>query len=176
MDPVLVLVVRSFTALVLLLAAAHKLRDLEGFRRILGAYRLLPAAAEPVAARLVPALELGCALLLLAGWPGGGALVAALLALYALAIGANLLRGRRDLDCGCGGPGSRQPIAGWMILRNAVLALCALGTVVPLEARGWAWLDGVTVLAGPLALVALYAAVERLGANRVVARQLRGAP
>ena len=42
--------------------------------------------------------------------PHAAAAAALLLALYAGAIGVNLARGRRDIDCGCGGPASRQPI------------------------------------------------------------------
>ena len=44
-----------------------------------------------------------------------------LLALYAGAMAVNLARGRRDLDCGCAGPGVRRPVGEGLLIRNGAL-------------------------------------------------------
>ena len=48
-----------------------------------------------------------------------------LLTLYGLAIAINLGRGREAIDCGCHGFSGRQRIAGWMVVRNLLLATLA---------------------------------------------------
>ena len=57
-----------------------------------------------------------------------------LLSLYTAAIVLNLARGRRDIDCGCGGPGSRQTLHEWLVWRNlAYLTLALLALPPPLD-------------------------------------------
>src|SRR3954451_22157367 len=99
MDPVIAVILRASLALLFVVAAAHKLRDLEAFHEVLSAYALLPGALVRPAARALPALELICALALATPRAAscGAVLAAVLLALYALVMGVNLRRGRRDL-------------------------------------------------------------------------------
>lgn len=174
MDPVFAVVLRVFLALVLLVAALHKLREPGRFVAVLDAYHLLPRAIVPAVAHAVPVGEVVVGLLLLAGSAAGATGATALFGVYGLAIGINLARGRRDLDCGCGGHGARQPIAPWMLARNAVLLACAAALLGPERSRALTWLDGATALPATLALFAMYAAVERLGANREAVVRLRG--
>lgn len=174
MDPVVAFVFRGLLALVLLVAAVHKVREPRRFAAVVDAYRVVPRRAARVAAALVPAIEITAALLLLAGTPAGATAAVALFGAYGIAIGVNLARGRRDLDCGCSGPGARQPIAPWMLARNAVLIACAAALLGPQRPRAWTMTDGVTATAATLALFALYAAVERLGANHPALARLRG--
>jgi hypothetical protein len=55
-----------------------------------------------------------------------------LLVVYAGAIGANLWRGRRHIDCGCGLGSRAQPISLGLIARNALLiGLCGLVPLAP---------------------------------------------
>jgi hypothetical protein len=163
-DPVVVVILRAALALLFVSASAHKLRDPIAFRAALDGYGLLPAAPARVAARALPFAELGCAVALALPRTGvaGALLAVALLALYALAMGVNLLRGRRDLDCGCMGPGARGRIGGALVLRNAILAAAALATLLPVVPRALAWIDALTVVGAVAALAALYAASERL--------------
>jgi hypothetical protein len=165
MDPVLAVVLRGALALLLVVAALHKLRDRGAFGATLDAYALLPAALTATVARLVPALELAAAALLVAPRTAaaGGVLATALLAVYAAAMGINLLRGRRDLDCGCMGPGARSPVGLGLILRNLVLMVAALvAGFAPGHARALVGVDFLTVPLAIAALAALYAALERV--------------
>jgi hypothetical protein len=155
LDPLLALGVRSGLAVLFASAAWHKLRGRAEFVGVLQAYRLLPAALVPVAAPLIALGELAVAVALLwpAGWTVGALGAAAVLAVYALAIAVNLARGRRAIDCGCGAPGTRQPIGEGLLVRNVVLAAAALLTLAPSAPRALVWVDWLT-LAGALGVAA----------------------
>jgi hypothetical protein len=165
MDPVLAVVLRGALALLLVVAALHKLRDRSAFEGTLVAYALLPSSAIALLARVVPVLELIAAALLVAprAAAAGGVLATALLAVYAGAMGINLLRGRRDLDCGCMGPGARRPVGVGLIVRNLILMIGALvAGFAPLHGRALVWVDFLTVPLAIVALAALYAALDRV--------------
>ncbi len=176
-DPLLVLVVRSALALLFASAAWHKLRARDEFASILGAYRLLPGALVASATVMIAATELGVAVaLLMPGSRVAGALGAAgLLALYSLAIGANLVRGRRMIDCGCGALGARQPISEWLLVRNALLAAAAALTAQPVVVRPLVWVDWVTLAGGVAIAGCAWTAAHGLvaAAQRVAERAAR---
>lgn len=122
---------RTFLALLLLAAAVPKLRAPDAFVGVVRNFRLLPAPLATAFARVLPWIELVLALALL--WPASthaaAWATAALMLLFALALGINLARGRRDIDCGClriGRDGQAQHISGWLVLRNLALAAGAL--------------------------------------------------
>ena len=176
-DPVWSLALRSGLALLLASAAIAKLRDLGGFTAALAGYRLLPVTfVRPVAGALIgaelalvlglwlPALRAACAV--------GAAL---LLSLYGFAIAVNLARGRRDIDCGCGGPLGRQPLSEALVLRNALLVGAALAAALPVAPRSLGWLDAWTLVAAAGAMAALYGAANVLLA-RSGPRPQRSAP
>ncbi|MEI8359505.1 MAG: MauE/DoxX family redox-associated membrane protein [Deltaproteobacteria bacterium] len=166
-DPVFAVALRGATALLLLRAALHKVRDADGFRSALAGYALLPVRLEAMAARVLPALEFTAALLLVGPKTArsGAALAAALLGAYTLAIAVNLVRGRRDLDCGCGGPAGGLRIGGGLLARNALLLAATALCAAPLQPRVPAWLDAFSILGGIAALSALHAASEPLMAT-----------
>ncbi|HEY8494031.1 MAG TPA: MauE/DoxX family redox-associated membrane protein [Myxococcota bacterium] len=171
-DPVLALVLRGALALLLAGAAAHKLRDLHAFRVALGDYRLVPWALTGLLAPGLVAAELSIAALLVspAARPFGFAAAAALLALYGLAIAVNLARGRRDLDCGCFGPGVHVGLGGGLLARNALLVAAALAGLAPVAPRPLGALDAATVAAALLFLAVAHAAGTRLLANHSAQR------
>jgi hypothetical protein len=176
MDPAIVLVLRAALALLFFAAAVHKVRAPSEFRAVLGAYRLLPPALVGPAAVVLPAAEVAVATALSA--PGLGATglagAAALLLVYAGAVAVNLVRGRRDLDCGCFGPARRQPIGPRLVARNVALAVAAAGGAAAPLPRPLVWLDAVTVGAATVALAALWIAAEGLHAHRPALARLRG--
>jgi hypothetical protein len=165
-DPAVVLVLRGALALLFATAAWHKLRDRAGFSAVLAAYRLVPDALLAPATLAIAAAEAGvAALLLLPATRTPAALgAAALLATYSLAIGVNLVRGRRAIDCGCGARGGRQPIGEWMLVRNALLAAGAAATAQPVAARALVWVDWLTVAAGVAVAAAVWSAAHGLAA------------
>ena len=163
-DPAVAYLLIASTALLFLVAAVHKLRDLQRFREVFAAYRLLPLAGGRRLAPAVPALELAVAvgllfenLRMMALWTG----VAPLLA-YATGIEVNLLRGRRDLDCGCGGPDQRRPIAAWMVWRNIGIAIFLAAASLPWSDRHLVLTDGVTVGFGTACCALVYLCLDRL--------------
>ncbi|MDT8319501.1 MAG: MauE/DoxX family redox-associated membrane protein [Xanthomonadales bacterium] len=152
------------------MAAVHKLRAPAVFRSAMDQYRLLPTRWSGLAAVLLAAAEALAALLVLV--PGtraaGFAAMAALLLVYTAGIAINLYRGRRDIDCGCSGPASRQPLSGWLVLRNlALLGLVALAGQAG-TARALNWLDGLVILFTVLIAGGLY-----LGMNQLLAQAPR---
>jgi methylamine utilization protein MauE len=177
MDPAIDLTVRAALALLFVVAAVHKLRDLRTFQGTFADYRLLPDALSAAVARAVPLAELLVAALLVA--PSTGAMgkvgAAGLLIVYAAAVGVNLLRGRRHIDCGCAGPHARRPIGGAIVVRNALIAAAALVALAPVEPRPLVWVDALTVSGAVLALAALYLAADRLMALAPALARLREA-
>jgi hypothetical protein len=176
MDPVIDATLRAGLSLLFGVAAGHKLRDLPRFVATLADYHLLPGGLVPAGAAVVVAGELGVAVaLVVPGLRGAGLLAAAVaLLLYGGAIGVNLVRGRRHIDCGCAGPAVRRPISGWLVGRNALLAGVALAGLVPVRARTLVWPDALTVLGATAVLAALYAAVDRMLAAAPALAALRG--
>ncbi len=172
-DPVAVGAAVGALALILFAAAWHKLSEPEVFAGALQAYQLLPTALVSAAARLLPVLEILLGIGMLVPATRAPALLAtALLMLgYASAIGINLLRGRDQIDCGCGG--ESHPLSWALVARNAVLAVAALAVAGPTVERGFVWLDGVTLIVGVLAFYTLYLMADELLRQSSRLRQLR---
>jgi hypothetical protein len=126
------LAIDLFVALILIRAAIGKARDLAAFEGALDGYRLLPFWSLPTAKIAFPVLEAAIAAGLLipparalAGYAGAGLLI-----LFAVAIAINLARGRREIDCGCGGPGSRQTLSWGLVIRNLLIALALVAAAL----------------------------------------------
>lgn len=163
-DPAFGYLIVAGIALLFASAGAHKLRDLARFAEAFAAYRVLPDVLARRLAWLIPCIELCLAASLLCAPSRRMAGMAAILLLvaYASGLGVNLLRGRRDLDCGCGTARDRRAIAAWMVWRNSFLA-AALGiTLLPWSPRSVSLIDWLTVVGGLAVGVTLYAAADRL--------------
>ena len=112
-----------FAGLVFLVAGIDKLRHRALLPGVIANYRLLPAALVPPAAWLLPIVELLVAVALLTGSRLLAPAVAILLLLvFAAAMAINILRGRRNIDCGCGHAGLRQTLGWPMVARNLAMA------------------------------------------------------
>lgn len=157
----LVIAARTLVALVLLTAAAGKLRDPATFLGAVHGYRLLPGWLATPFARLLPWVELALGLLVptgLAAAPVAGA-ASVLFTVFAGAMAVNILRGRRDIDCGCflGRPAQRLTYG--HVARAFALALAALLTGVSVPFASDAALPG---LAAGAVLFLLYVAASVL--------------
>jgi hypothetical protein len=161
-DPIIVGTLVGVLALIMFAAAWHKFADIEEFSGALAAYRLLPEAFVALAARLLPVLEtaIGAGILLPATRAMALATLAGLMALYALAIAVNLARGRRNIDCGCGG--TAHPLSWALVVRNAVLAATAMVARSPTLERSMDWVDALTLVLGVLSFYALYLMADEL--------------
>jgi len=167
LDPVLDMALRGAVAFLFIFAAWHKMRDPIAFWQVLDAYQLLPEKLVRPASRLVPLAELGTGFTLLALPSSVMPLVMAigLWTLYGAAISINLLRGRTQLECGCGGVAADQTIRWALVVRNIVLVGCTALLFLPAAVRELLWLDFGTILFGGLMLVLLYAATDHLLRN-----------
>ncbi len=157
----------SLSAL-LIVAALHKLFDPETFRGTLAGYRLLPKPVLLPMGVLVPRMEVAVGMALL--YPNESvrsvALLAgaALLSAYAAAMGINIRRGNRSIDCGCLGFGARRPRLIWaLVVRNLMIAALALGLALlqPGE-RALLWFDWVSIAGGFATMCLLYACLDLL--------------
>ncbi len=91
-------------------------------------YELIPRAwAKPFSFILI-GMEIALAFLLFLGWQShaAGMLYALLLLVFTFAVGANLARGRTELNCGCFGLKHEQKIGFKIIARNFALFMLAL--------------------------------------------------
>ena len=173
-DPSIALAGRLLGALVFVAAVGGKIRHRRELAGVVANYRLLPERLAAPAAWMVVTLECLAALSLVSGvhLAAGAALAIALLGGFALAIGINLARGRREIDCGCFQSGLRQRLSVALVARNAALALF----LTPLLAAGPAkltalqWIDG---LGAGLTAYVLYQALGELLSLRHFAAQLR---
>lgn len=195
LDPIVSWILRLALAALFATAAAHKLRDLRGFRQTLSDYEILPrlfvmpAAIGLVAFEVLIAIDLATGLIsslvtaTTAGTvsgstttvgtvgtapalsPWAGLAATGLLVIYGLAIGINLLRGRSEIDCGCLGPAARQPLSSWLLARNGILAFGAALTSLPLSSRSLHPIDGITLLGGVIVLALLFNSVNGLASD-----------
>jgi hypothetical protein len=177
-DPLFGAAIAIALACLLLSAAWHKVAAAAAFVATLDDYRLLPRRLVKPVAALLPAAEAALAVGWLAGGRSRGVAVttAALLLMYGGALAVNLLRGRRQIDCGCGlsgAAGGEQPLSWWLVARNVVLASLAGIAALPDSGRALGTPDFLTLAAATLAAVLLYAGASQLirnaalGARRV---------
>jgi uncharacterized membrane protein YphA (DoxX/SURF4 family) len=167
LDPILGWILRASLAALFATAAIHKIRDPRAFLRTFSDYELLPRMLIAPGAIVLVTMELAVAIGLLLDERGSGAGLAALslLLVYSLAIVVNLLRGRREIDCGCLGPAIHQPLSAWLVLRNLLLAIGAGAASLPVSDRSLHLLDGVSLLGGLMTLALLFHAIDNLAAQ-----------
>jgi len=164
----------TFLVLLFLRAMLHKLDDIDRFSGFLSNYQLLPQAWIQQAAYIIIGLEAVIIIMLMMpalNW-AGAFMAMSLLMIYAIAMLINLIRGHNQIDCGCGGPAMHLSYG--LILRNALIAMMALPSVL-LPNTQLALVDtGVAVMCGAI-LCLLYSVGEQLIANLNHARMLASA-
>jgi uncharacterized membrane protein YphA (DoxX/SURF4 family) len=152
----------------------QKLADTAYFRDVITEYRIVPASWSPAVARALPIVEISVGLALLIPalqLPALGA-VAVMLAGYTFAMALNITRGRRDLDCGCAGPGQEQTISGWLLGRNLALISLALLSGSALQQHSLGWSGWSLALLGTAVLALLYHTFNQLIANNNLLRRI----
>jgi len=164
-DPLVPLVISVSLALLFFMAARHKLSSQRHFEAQLSAYQLLPETMLPATARVLPWLEMSLVVLLLIPFSRvfAAAAAAVVLTVYALAMTVNLMRGRAEIDCGCGD--KPQTLSIWLVARNAVLATGALLLTIPVVERAFYFADVLFLILLTALLSMSYLAVEQLVRN-----------
>ncbi len=178
-DPAIAGMARATLALIFLASGFGKARNLRWFAGVLHDYGIVPASLVWPLAVAIPAAEIFAALGLLAAALSAlsAAVLIVLLAGFSLAIGSNLARGRRDIDCGCLGPAAqRSALSAWLIVRNLALLALAAVPLAPVLVREIVWIDFLTVGLGTLTLLFLFSAINRLVAQAPAIADLRHHP
>jgi hypothetical protein len=174
MDPALMWTLALALSIICTTSAAMKFAGIGQFAAAVENYRMLPPLLVPLVVWFIPALESAAALglLLETTRPAAALLMVALLAVFTGAIGVNIARGRREIDCGCFGPLLKQSLSGWLIARNAVLLGAALAVAIPARPRSLELVDLATIVFGAATLVVLYLSMNYLLANAPWIREL----
>lgn len=175
-DPIISISAALVLSVIFASAASHKLKNPAWFRRQVQEYELMPSLLIPVTAIMLPIMEVVVALGLLWGdsRPYAAALCLLLVSLYALAIAINLLKGRKDIDCGCSGPAMRQPLQAGLLVRNFFLAVFALNALLPSFERSLGVHDFFIAIAAATVALLLYTAADLWLANRPASLKLLG--
>jgi uncharacterized membrane protein YphA (DoxX/SURF4 family) len=164
----------GFFSYLFLVSGWHKLGELNDFTRSISDYELVPASWAPLLARglMVAELALGLGLLIALTRTPALLLSIALMSIYTLAIAINIFRGRRDLNCGCSGPGREQTIDSWLLGRN--LFIIAFGifsmTVLVDQPQTLLW---QLALPGAVITILMYHIFNQLHANRTLLLRIK---
>lgn len=164
--------VALFMLWLFLSAGASKLNpsNLGFYQEIVVGYGVkLPELAK-VLVWLIGALEVTAAILVVLPMFRllGSILCAILLAVYGLAIAAQLIQGKIDQDCGCAGPGQSVKVSPALLIRNT-LYICLIATIWLTELSGASMGSGfafsVFTLTSALMMILISASAENLIAN-----------
>ncbi len=161
------LIARMALAAVFAAAALHAMRDWARFRGAVAEYRIGPGPLAQAAGWALPPAEaaVATALLIPATARAACAAGAALLLLFALGMAVNVARGRREIDCGCGGADG-QTLSWALVARNVVLAAMLTAAATTAAPAAWGAAEGALCLAAAAALAAMYFVANQLLANR----------
>lgn len=167
-DPTLSGAIAVAAGAIFLSGAWSKWREREVFAQAMEGYELIPSAVVPSASLALIGAEfaIGAALLtpFLPPWPALAAV--ALLLLVTGAVTINLLRGRTDISCGCGGTSGDQTLSWSLVARNTLLGLALLAGALGTATRPLGGPDYAVIVVGGLLLAGLYAAASQLLANQ----------
>ena len=161
---------RFLLAAVLLASATGKLVSGRSSREALASYGISGAGARAALWAGAIAAEAILAVAVAAGLRGASEAAAVLLALFALALVAAILRGRAGAPCGCFGGRSR---IGWPAFGRTALLVAGLAALpflpdTKLSTEAWLGVGLVVALAGLTALtVAMLALARELGELRL---------
>jgi len=174
-DPAVHIIASLILSYVFVVAGFHKCRSTEEFAAILNNYKILPQSLIRQGVYLFPTVEImtGVALLIPVTAKPAALSAGFLLSIYMVAIGVNLLRARRNIDCGCGGPAQKQTISEWMIVRNSLLLSLAYIVTRQIEPRSLLWFDWTVIILATLSGCLFYNTANQLLANRDLLKVLR---
>jgi uncharacterized membrane protein YphA (DoxX/SURF4 family) len=124
---------RVFLSLLLGTSALMKLVSASSFATTVRSYQILPEALAGLSATVLIVTEIALSAFLITGYQLRFALVgvAALILIFSIAIGINLLRHRTDLNCGCFGPAGTK--IGWGLIFRNLFILCLVSAGMSID-------------------------------------------
>lgn len=119
------LFIKIILGILFLWAGYSKIVKFDEHISLLENYKILPSFSIKIFGRIEVVLEIITGLFLLIGvFQNVISLIAAsLLLLYTFAISFNLVHGRKEVSCGCGGILGNHKLSWYLVLRNLVLLL-----------------------------------------------------
>lgn len=174
-DPAITIISALVLSYIFVLAGLHKFQNLSEFRGTLENYQLFSERLLLPLSLLVPTLEIaaGLGLLILPGAGLAAMTVGLLLSLYIFAIAINLLRKRRDIDCGCLGPLQKQTLSEWLIVRNVLLLGLVYFVMDSGGQRQLQWFDWLVIMLATVAGCLFYNIGNQLLVNKDKLKLLR---
>lgn len=175
LDPLIQLLLSLGFSLLFIVAGVHKLSNRLRFQGIVEAYQVLPGSWAPLVVVVIGITEtiLGVSWLI-----GNSALIplasAVLLSVYVVVISINLYRGRTYIDCGCGFfafagktevDSGIQQLSFGLVMRNYLLIALAITATLPSTERVLGAMDYFGIVAGLLAVLLIYSAMNQLLSN-----------
>jgi uncharacterized membrane protein YphA (DoxX/SURF4 family) len=123
--PYAIIMFRLALSALFIMSSIPKIKDKAYFTGVVSNYRILPSVVAKLFGVIFPYLELLIGLLLLLGLFTNEVLLISYLCIlvFTVAMLINLLRGRKQIDCGCFGPKLSQKIGPIGILRNIILIM-----------------------------------------------------
>lgn len=121
------LFMRSIIGTIFVTAGFIKIKNIEEHSQVIKEYRLIPNTFIPYATRFFIIIEFICGIGLYFGIYKFFTLLMSqiLLVVYSVAITLNLLLGRKEISCGCGGVLGTHSLSWKLVIRNIfLLMLC----------------------------------------------------
>ena len=139
--PAFIWLARLGVAAIFLGACVAKIRDPAAFALAVNRYRILPGEFVNLVALVLPWIELTTGLAVLAAparlRAAGAAIIAAMLAVFTIAISLNLVRGI-EASCGCFSTRADAAVSdGWNLVRNGALIWLALAVYLDAVRRAF---------------------------------------
>ncbi len=174
-DPVIAITCSLILSYVFVVASFHKFQNISEFKQTLSDYQVIPDSLLSFFIYSIPTLEMLTGITLLIPISSGLAAISAsfLLLVYMVAIGINLIKGRRSIDCGCGGTEQKQNISEWLLLRNGLLIFLAYCITASVQARELLWFDWTVVLLAAIIGCLFYNIINQLLVNKDLLKVLR---
>ncbi len=167
MDSLLLLTIQLFIGSLLLLGGIHKAMDQKRFQTAVDAYLLVPPSYTKLISVLLLSGEVisGIGLLLSSEkfWMVMAVLV---FTLYLFVVAYSLVRGQKNVDCGCSLFHRQTSLSVWHLARNIVLLGATLMLLLPEVERTLGVLDFLQSIIAVLGLGLLYLSVDMLLSNR----------
>lgn len=146
--------IRILLGTLLLIAGIGKLLNISSFISAVSGYKLLPRMAVIYFSRILPYVEIfvGISLWVRVFDPWNEILASCLFVMFAVAITINLLRGRRNISCGCLGPNNKNHLNWQLVFRNILFVSLA----VYCSTVHWFLCTSITVLFSLMLFITLY--------------------